>query len=393
MKKGILITAASAALVMVAGQSVSAKTYKAKAVNKAIVYTSKGQKTKKKIKKNQLVKVYGKKTIRKKKFLRIGKGKYVKAVSFTTSSKQFKKITRTIKLYKPTGLQSVKQNAYVKRIVKTNLGTSKKSYGKWTTSSFKAYKVQAVAGYTANKTVVQSQKVYSWTKNTTVKVTYKKNEVTSKAISTSNSTKTSTKKSTAAKASTKKVKVLNPWNEKKEQMAEQGILQVINDFRSQVGLPALTLNTQFRDLLNQRAKEKSQQLNNGVLPTHDGAQTIAKIIKEKSSWRPLETLHRSGITMYDVSDQEQVDTIVNYFKDGMQAEKEDYDAIYVNHTRTNITNDSGTVGHYSVMINKAESTSGKFVDRDIKQVAIGLSPYYSNPEDGAAVAFIVDFLY
>lgn len=386
MKKGILITAASAALVMAAGQSVSAKTYKAQASSKAIVYTSKGKKTKASVKKGASATIYGRKTIKGKKYLKIGKGKYVKAASFTTSSKQSKKITRTIKLYKPTGLQSVKQNAYVKRIVKTNLGTSKKSYGKWTTSSFKAYKVQAVAGYTANKTVVQSQKVYSWTKNTTVKVTYKKSASAS-------STQSSIKKSTAAKATTKKAKALNPWNEKKEQMAEQGILQVINDFRSQVGLPALTLNTQFRDLLNQRAKEKSQQLNNGVLPTHDGAQTIAKIIKEKSSWRPLETLHRSGITMYDVSDQEQVDTIVNYFKDGMQAEKEDYDAIYVNHTRTNITNDSGTVGHYSVMINKAESTSGKFVDRDIKQVAIGLSPYYSNPEDGAAVAFIVDFLY
>lgn len=88
-------------------------------------------------------------------------------------SVQTKKITRTIKMYQPKGLKKVVQKAYIKRTVKTNKKTKKKTYGKWSTSSWKKYKVAKVSGYTASRTVVGAAKVTRKTKNQTVKITYK----------------------------------------------------------------------------------------------------------------------------------------------------------------------------------------------------------------------------
>lgn len=91
-------------------------------------------------------------------------------------STQTKKITRTIKIYRPKkGLKKVVQKAYIKRKVTTDLKTHKKTYGKWSTSSWKAYKVPKYKGYKASKKTVKKQKVTSKTKNKLVKITYKKN--------------------------------------------------------------------------------------------------------------------------------------------------------------------------------------------------------------------------
>lgn len=70
-------------------------------------------------------------------------------------------------------MKTVKQNAYVKRTVKTNLKTHKKIYGKWSTSSWRKYKVAAPAGYKVSKAMIGAVKVTSKTKSQTVKVTYK----------------------------------------------------------------------------------------------------------------------------------------------------------------------------------------------------------------------------
>lgn len=86
-------------------------------------------------------------------------------------SVQTKKITRTIKMYQPKGMKKVVQNAYIKRKVTTR--KHKKIYGKWSTSSWKKYKVAKVSGYTASRSVVGAAKVTSKTKNQTVKITYK----------------------------------------------------------------------------------------------------------------------------------------------------------------------------------------------------------------------------
>lgn len=73
--------------------------------------------------------------------------------------------------------------------------------------------------------------------------------------------------------------------------------------------------------------------------SHDGYETVEKAIEEKTNGKlsPSETLTPTGLDEYE-SDKKQIDEIIDKYKSDMQGEKEDYEAIYINHTRKNITN-------------------------------------------------------
>lgn len=116
-------------------------------------------------------------------------------------STQTKKITRTIKMYQPKGLKKVVQKAYIKRTVKTNKKNKKKTYGKWSTSSWKKYKVAKVSGYTASRATVGAAKVTRKTKNQTIKITYKaiKKKAAKKRTKKTNKKRTPKKRTTAKK--------------------------------------------------------------------------------------------------------------------------------------------------------------------------------------------------
>ena len=168
--------------------------YKVQITKNAYVYTSKGKKTKTVYKKKKVLTAYKVRKIKGKYYYALGKGKYVrtsyaKKYYYRTTTKS-KKLVRTIKLYQPTGKKTVKQNAYVKRTVKINLKTGKKTYGKWGSASWKAYKAPSVSGYTASPKQVAKEKVYSWSKNKTVKVKYKKQFKKSSSTPASSSGKT-----------------------------------------------------------------------------------------------------------------------------------------------------------------------------------------------------------
>ena len=189
MNKFVKKTAGAAAFIALlgAGTAVSANTsavaeaaskYSIKTVKKAYIYTSKGKKTKKFYKKNTSLKAYGTKWIKGKKYYSLGKGRYIRTANAKKPAKysysvQTRKITRTIKMYQPKGVKKVVQKAYIKRSVKTNLKTKKKTYGKWSTSSWKKYKVAKVAGYKASRLSVGAAKVTYKRKNQTIKITYK----------------------------------------------------------------------------------------------------------------------------------------------------------------------------------------------------------------------------
>lgn len=186
----------------------AASKYQVRVSKKAYVYTSKGKKTKKSYKKNTKLTVYGIKTIKGKKYYNLGKGRYIRTsnakkvfVSYSHST-QTKKITRTIKLYQPTGEKKVIQNAYIKRSVKTDNKTKKKTYGKWSTSSWKKYTVAKVEGYTASRSSVGAAKVTYKRKNKTIKVTYKKNASASNSSS-SGSSSSATKPTSSSSSATK----------------------------------------------------------------------------------------------------------------------------------------------------------------------------------------------
>lgn len=193
-----------------APQVQAAAKYQVRVSKKAYVYTSKGKKTKKFYKKNASLQAYGTKWIKGKQYYKLSSGKYVltryaKKVAFRyTYSSQTKKIARTIKMYQPKGVKTVVQNAYVSRKVKTDTKTKKKSYGKWSTSSWAQYTVVTVDGYTASLGTVNAAKVTSKTKNKTVKISYKAVESKSTEESkTDNSGSTSTEKTSALDDSTR----------------------------------------------------------------------------------------------------------------------------------------------------------------------------------------------
>lgn len=195
----------------------AASKYQVRVSKKTYVYNSKGKKTKKSYKKNAKLTVYGTKTIKGKKYYNLGKGRFIRTsnakkvfVRYSYST-QTKKITRTIKLYQPTGEKKVIQNAYIKRSVKTDNKTKKKTYGKWNTSSWKKYTIAKVEGYTASRSSVGAAKVTSKTKNKTIKVTYKKNASVANSGSSSNSSSTSKPTNSGSNTSKKSftVKAIN----------------------------------------------------------------------------------------------------------------------------------------------------------------------------------------
>lgn len=131
-------------------------------------------------------------------------------------------------------------------------------------------------------------------------------------------------------------------------------------------MPAVTLNNDFNDILDTRSLERNKftvQSKDGV--NHDVYEAIRQAILENNNGKlgPSETLAPIGFSEYD-SDKKQIDAIADDYKNDMQGKKDDYKAIYINHTRNNITNYCGTVGHYSMMI-----------DAPVTEVAIGVACY------------------
>ena len=197
-----LLGAGTAAVANTSAVTEAATKYSIKTVKKAYIYTSKGKKTKKFYKKNTSLKAYGTKWIKGKKYYKLGHGRYIRTVNAKKPAKysystQTKKITRTIKMYQPKGVKKVIQKAYIKRTVKTNLKSHKKTYGKWSTSSWKKYKVATVKGYKASRSSVGAAKVTYKRKNQTIKITYKLVKKTAPKKTSKPASKPSTKPSTA----------------------------------------------------------------------------------------------------------------------------------------------------------------------------------------------------
>ena len=332
--------------------------YRVQITKNASVYTSKGKKTKTVYKKNKVLTAYKIRKIKGKYYYDLGKGKYVRTSYakkyYYRTTTQSKKLVRTIKLYQPKGTKVVKQNAYVKRTVKQNLKTKKKTYGKWGSASWKAYKAPAVSGYTASPKQVAKETVYSWSKNKTVKVKYKK-KAAKKANSSSEHP--SSPDTTAPK--------VNPWTPEKTAAVKQSVLKVINDFRSQVGRPPVMLNSDYDELLKKRALEKTNLWLKTESMNHDGFDAVQEAVDKQSDnkFYAAETLDTALVYGHD-SDDKQITAVVAKYKSDMQMEKDDYEAIYINHTRKKITNYAGTIGHYASIIN------WNCVDADTNQVAI-----------------------
>lgn len=175
---------------------------------------------------------------------------------------------------------------------------------------------------------------------------------------------------------------LNPWNAKKEEQAIQGCLQVINDFRKQAGKQPLTLDPQFQSVLTKRAESKAKDYWDTNHCDHSG---WMELDRQMESMDPTiiqssetETLTAMPIDLY-ATDQDQINSVIKTFKESYQVEKDDYEAMVVNHTRSKIQNQFGTFGHYtSIILDKTETgvnedlPNAEFADDPHTHIAIGI---------------------
>ena len=234
-----------------------------------------------------------------------------------------KKVTRTIKVYKPGKYRKVKQTVTLR----------KKKGHKWTTSKWKSYKTPKVSGYKATLKTVKAAKVTSKTKNKTVKIKYK--EVKSKKV--------------AVKASS---------ISSKDQM-RKSVLGVVNSFRAKAHVKPVKLSYKYHTILDKRAADKAKQYITTGDYDHSGYFNLPKylntypIVKGKIIRHGGETLH----ACYYSNASDMKARLAGTFTENIQAEKNDYQAIVVKKTRKNITNISNTIDHYKMLVDSGNHTA------------------------------------
>ena len=158
------------------------------------------------------------------------------------------------------------------------------------------------------------------------------------------------------------VPTLNYWTEATKASARTKLLDVINGFRSAVGVSPVTMDTTpaYQAYMDQRAAEKAKQYAETGVMDHSGTTLDKKF--------GVSSMEDGGITFVNASDSldAQVDSLVAYKKNAVQAEKDDYEAINIRHERNYLTNPSGTVLHYT-----------HFIDKNVKlkSVVIGIGTY------------------
>ena len=206
-----------------------------------------------------------------------------------------KKVTRTIKIYKPGKYTQVKQTA-----------TLKKKGRKWTTSKWKSYKASSVSGYKASTD--NSLSSQSQLRQADVNVV----------------------NSFRAKAGVKAVKMSSKYNAVLDKRATEKAKQYV------------TTGTYDHSGYNSLLR---------YLSTYP-------IVKGKIIYYGSETLHACYYNAQSGdATAEMKSSLTSTFTENMQAEKDDYQAIVVKKTRKNITNISGTYEHYTMMVDSGNHTA------------------------------------
>ena len=145
------------------------------------------------------------------------------------------------------------------------------------------------------------------------------------------------------------VPTLNYWTEATKASARTKLLDVINGFRSAVGVSPVTLDTtpEYQNYLNQRATEKAKQYAETGVVDHSGEMLLDHF---KLSTKSDESIGQTALVASD-SVEDQLNSYINYEQKSHQEEKDDYEAINIRHERNYLTNSSGTVLHYLSAIN------------------------------------------
>ncbi|MCT3509257.1 CAP domain-containing protein [Lactobacillus delbrueckii] len=206
-----------------------------------------------------------------------------------------KKVTRTIKIYKPGKYTQVKQTA-----------TLKKKGRKWTTSKWKSYKASSVSGY----------------KSSTDNSLSSQSQLRQADVNVVNSFR--------AKAGVKAVKMSSKYNAVLDKRATEKAKQYVTTVTYD--------HSGYNSLLR-------------YLSTYP-------IVNGKIIYYGSETLHACYYNAQSGdATAEMKSSLTSTFTENMQAEKDDYQAIVVKKTRKNITNISGTYEHYTMMVDSGNHTA------------------------------------
>ena len=168
------------------------------------------------------------------------------------------------------------------------------------------------------------------------------------------------------------VPALNYWTDATKASARTKLLDVINGFRSAVGVSPVTMDTtpEYQNYMDQRAAEKAKQYAETGVVDHSG-----ELMSSKFKLTGLAGEFAGGYIVDGAASlTEQVSQLNSAVKKAVQAEKDDYEAINIRHERNYLTNPSGTTGHYL-----------NFVETRFSKATIGISTYTKNGTTYVAV--------
>ena len=173
----------------------------------------------------------------------------------------------------------------------------------------------------------------------------------------------------------------NPYTAEKIAQLKPKLLDLINEYRTEVGASPLVIDHTYDSILDARAAQKAKDKGTTGTYSHSGYDDLPDAIttvtdedlkahNAKDGWaHGGESL---GVAWYDLyaSNEDQFDGVLNYEKMTEDDEKDDYQAIVIDKTRTSYNGPSQTYRHYTMMI-----------DKKISKVYIGVGSYVAENGD------------
>lgn len=139
----------------------------------------------------------------------------------------------------------------------------------------------------------------------------------------------------------------------------KSVLGVVNSFRAKKKVKAVKISYKYNKVLDKRATAKAKQYVTTGDYDHSGYRSLPKylntypIVRGKIVKHGGETLH----ACYYNNASDMKARLTSTFTENMQAEKNDYQAIVVKKTRKRITNISGTIDHYKMLMDSGNHTA------------------------------------
>ena len=139
----------------------------------------------------------------------------------------------------------------------------------------------------------------------------------------------------------------------------KSVLGVVNSKKKKKKVKAVKISYKYNKVLDKRATAKATQYVTTGDYDHSGYRSLPKylntypIVRGKIVKHGGETLH----ACYYNNASDMKARLTSTFTENMQAEKNDYQAIVVKKTRKRITNISGTIDHYKMLMDSGNHTA------------------------------------